>query len=52
MFHRWVFWQVFAGKHLTDLTLDVMIQCHLLWLEERKHVIIDRSEPPTERIYK
>ena len=35
MFHKWVYWQVFAGKHLTDLTLDVMVQCHTLWLEEK-----------------
>lgn len=43
MYYRWVFWQVFAGKHLTDSTIDAMLQCHLLWLEEKNHVIIDRS---------
>lgn len=30
MYYRWVIWQIFAGKHLSDSTLDAIIQCHLL----------------------
>lgn len=35
MFHRWVLWQMFAGKHLTDLTFDILMESYTAWLRRK-----------------